>query len=327
MSGFRYITQRVLQTLLVLWLVATILFLLFRLMPGNPLAAYIDPTFTAEQQEYLLQSFGLDKPLYEQYFLFLSNLLHGELGQSFFYKKPVSEVIMAAFPNTIALTLGALILAYAFGVIVGALMAWKRGTWIEGVGIPAVLVTRATPEFWLGMLLLAFFSFGLGWLPGGGANTAGTTYGSEWARIFSLDFLRHLILPALALALYLQGLPLLLMRTNVLDVMQEDFITMARTKGLSTWAIVIRHAARNALLPVATAFALGIGQSVGGNVVVETVFSWPGLGRMLVDAVSSSDYPLAQGAFLLITTVLITMNLVADLLYTVLDPRVSHAGA
>jgi peptide/nickel transport system permease protein len=325
MLGLRRIAQRLVQTLFVLWVVATILFLLFRLMPGSPLAAYIDPTFTAEQQELLLSSFGLDRPLHEQYLLFLGNLLQGELGQSFFYKRPVGEVIMSAFPNTIALTLGALIVAYAFGVIAGALMAWKRGTWIEGVGIPAVLATRAAPEFWLGMLLLAVFSFGLGWLPGGGANAAGTTYDSEWARMFSLDFLRHLILPAFALALYLQGLPLLLMRTNMLDVMQEDFITMARMKGLSTWGIVIRHAARNALLPVATAFALGLGQSVGGNVVVETVFSWPGLGRMLVDAVASSDYPLAQGAFLLITAVLVTMNLVADLLYTVLDPRVSHA--
>lgn len=326
MQGFPRIASRLVHTLFVLWAVATILFLIFRLMPGSPLAAYVDPTFTAEQQEALLRSFGLDRPLYEQYVIFLGRLLQGDLGQSFFYKQPVGEVIMAAFPNTIALTLSSLILAYVFGVVVGAMMAWKRGTWIEGVGIPTVLVTRAAPEFWLGMVLLAIFSFGLGWFPGGGANAAGATYPSEWARIFSLDFLSHLALPALALALYLQGLPLLLMRTNMLEVMQEDFVTMARIKGLSSWAIVIRHAARNALLPVATAFALGIGQSVGGNVVIETVFSWPGLGRMLVDAVTTSDYPLAQGAFLLITAVLVTMNLVADLLYSVLDPRVSHAS-
>jgi peptide/nickel transport system permease protein len=150
-------------------------------------------------------------------------------------------------------------------------------------------------------------------------------YGSEWARMTSRDFLWHLVLPAVTLALYLQGLPLLLMRSNMLDVMSEDFITMARMKGLSQWTIVIRHAARNALLPVATAFALGLGGLVGGNlVVVEAVFSWPGLGKLLVNAVASSDYPVAQGAFFLITVVLVTMNLVADLLYGVLDPRVSH---
>ena len=183
---------------------------------------------------------------------------------------------------------------------------------------------RAAPEFWLGMVLLAVFSFQLGWFPSGGANSPGAMYTSEWARLTSRDFLWHLVLPAATLALYLQGLPLLLMRSNMLDVMSEDFITMARMKGLSQWTIVIRHAARNALLPVATAFALGFGASIGGNVVVETVFSWPGLGKLLVGAVASSDYPVAQGAFFLITVVLVTMNFIADLLYTVLDPRVSH---
>ena len=326
MQGSSRLISRLVLTLCVLWTVATILFLIFRLMPGSPLAAFVSPTFTPEQQDSLRRQFGLDQSLLRQYLLFIGNLLQGDLGESFFYKRPVGEVVMTAFANTIALTMGSLLVAYTFGVLMGAVFAWKRGTWFEGVGIPAVLVTRAAPEFWLGMVLLAVFSFGLGWFPGGGSNSAGAVYTSEWARIFSLDFLRHLILPAAALALYLQGLPLLLMRTNMLEVMQEDFVTMARMKGLSNWAIVIRHAARNALLPVATAFALGIGQSVGGNVVIETVFSWPGLGRLLVDAVASSDYPLAQGAFLLITTVLVTMNFVADLLYSLLDPRIAHAG-
>jgi peptide/nickel transport system permease protein len=326
MQGSSRLISRLVLTLFVLWTVATILFLIFRLMPGSPLAAFVSPTFTPEQQDSLRRQFGLDQSLFQQYVLFIGNLLKGDLGESFFYKRPVGEVVMTAFANTIALTMGSLLIAYMFGVLMGAMFAWKRGTLIEGVGIPIVLVTRAAPEFWLGMVMLAIFSFGLGWFPGGGANSAGGSYTSEWARIFSLDFLRHLILPAMALALYLQGLPLLLMRTNMLEVMQEDFVTMARMKGLSTWAIVIRHAARNALLPVATAFALGIGQSVGGNVVVETVFSWPGLGRMLVDAVASSDYPLAQGAFLMITTVLVTMNFVADMLYSLLDPRIAHAG-
>ena len=326
MQGSSRLISRLVLTLCVLWTVATILFLIFRLMPGSPLAAFVSPTFTPEQQDSLRRQFGLDQSLLHQYLLFIGNLLQGDLGESFFYKRPVGEVVMTAFANTIALTMGSLLVAYTFGVLMGAVFAWKRGTWFEGVGIPVVLVTRAAPEFWLGMVLLAIFSFGFGWFPGGGSNSAGAVYTSEWARIFSLDFLRHLILPAAALALYLQGLPLLLMRTNMLEVMQEDFVTMARMKGLSNWAIVIRHAARNALLPVATAFALGIGQSVGGNVVIETVFSWPGLGRMLVEAVASSDYPLAQGAFLLITTVLVTMNFVADLLYSLLDPRIAHAG-
>lgn len=318
------LARRLGHMLLVLLAVATILFLMFRLMPGDPTVAYIDTTFSEEQQLALRRSFGLDRPLYEQYLLYMWNLLHGELGTSFHYKAPVIDVLLDVLPNTLILTVTSLVVAYVFGALAGAWLAWKRGTWIEGVAIPVVLAFRAAPEFWLGMVLLAVFGFGLGWFPSGGANSPGAEFTSGFARIMSVDFLHHLALPALTLALYLQGLPLLLMRSNMLDVMQEDFITMARMKGLSEWSIVIRHAARNALLPVATAFALGFGASIGGNVVVETVFSWPGLGRLLVNAVAASDYPVAQGAFLLITFVLVLMNVAADLIYSALDPRVSH---
>ena len=232
---------------------------------------------------------------------------------------------MEVFPNSVILTLFSLIIAYIFGIIAGAYLAWRRASWVEGVGIPLVLTTRAAPEFWLGMVLLAYFSFNLGWFPSGGANSSGSDWDSNWHRITSLDYLSHLALPAITLAIYLQGLPLLLMRSNMLNVLQEEFIVMARMKGLSTWTVVMRHAARNALLPVATAFALGIGGAVGGNVVVETVFSWPGIGRLLVNAVAASDYPLAQGAFLMITAVLVVMNFIADVTYNLLDPRVRVA--
>ncbi len=322
----RLFANRFLHMVFVLWAVATILFFMFRLMPGSPLAAFIDNTLTEEQQLALIRQFGLDQPLYLQYWKFLVNLLQGDLGQSFFFKKPVTEVVFSVLPNTILLTLTSLVIAYGFGIVAGAFLAWKRGSWIEGIGIPTVLTSRAAPEFWIGMVLLAFFSFHLHWFPSGGANSTGSNWDSEWHRVFSLDFAHHLALPAITLALYLQGLPLLLMRSNMLEVMQEEFVTMARMKGLGEWTIVMRHAARNALLPVVTAFALGIGFSVGGNVVVETVFSWPGIGRLLVNAVSSSDYPLAQGAFLVITAVLVTMNFIADMLYAVLDPRVSHGS-
>lgn len=173
------------------------------------------------------------------------------------------------------------------------------------------------------MLLLAWLAFGLGLFPTGGANTAGADFPNEWARLTSADFLHHLALPALTLALYLMGLPLLLMRATMLEILNDEFIVMARMKGLSRWSVVMRHAARNALLPVVTAFALGLGASFGGNVVIETVFSWPGLGRVLVSAVQGADYPLAQGAFIMIAAVLVLMNMVADLLYAWLDPRVS----
>lgn len=325
MYHWKAATSRILQLGMVLWAVVTILFLLFRLMPGNPLAAYIDPTFTAEQQEALMAQFGLDKPLWQQYIIYLGNLLQGEMGQSFRYREPVAERVMALLPNTLILTFSSLIIAYVFGVLAGAYLAWRRGSAVEHTAIPIVLMTRAMPEFWLGMVLLAIFSFWLGWFPAGGTRPAGAEYSSLWAFYTSREFLSYLALPALTLAIYSQGLPLLLMRSNMLDVMKEDFVTMARIKGLSTWTVVVRHAARNALLPVMTSFAIAVGYQLQGNVVVESVFSWPGLGRELVNAVSSSDYPLAQGAFLMIAVVVILMNLVADLLYAFLDPRVSHA--
>jgi peptide/nickel transport system permease protein len=325
MSHLKAVASRALQFALVLWAVVTILFLMFRLMPGNPMAAYIDPTFTVEQQQALMAQFGLDKPLWKQYVIYLGNLLQGELGQSFRYREPVAERIMALLPNTLILTFSSLIVAYAFGILAGAYLAWRRGSAVENVAIPLVLTTRAMPEFWLGMVLLAIFSFWLGWFPAGGTRSAGASYDSLWALYTSGEFLRYLTLPALTLAIYSQGLPLLLMRSNMLDVMKEDFVTMARIKGLSTWTVVVRHAARNALLPVMTSFAIAVGYQLQGNVVVESVFSWPGLGRELVNAVSASDYPLVQGAFLLIAMVVILMNLIADLLYGLLDPRVSHA--
>ncbi|MVA98061.1 ABC transporter permease subunit [Nitratireductor sp. CAU 1489] len=315
---------RILQLGLVLWAVVTILFLMFRLMPGNPMAAYIDPTFTEEQQLALMAQFGLDKPLWEQYFIYLANLVQGELGQSFRYREPVAERILALLPNTLILTFTSLIIAYVFGVLAGAYLAWRRGSAVEQAAIPVVLTTRAMPEFWLGMVLLAIFSFWLGWFPAGGTRSAGTDHGNLLGLYTSADFLSHLALPALTLAIYSQGLPLLLMRSNMLDVMKEDFVTMARIKGLSNWTVVVRHAARNALLPVMTSFAIAVGYQLQGNVVVESVFSWPGLGRELVNAVSASDYPLAQGAFLMIAIVVILMNLIADLLYALLDPRVTH---
>lgn len=324
MSPLKAALSRTLQLALVLWAVVTMLFLMFRLMPGNPLAAYIDPTFTPEQQEALMAQFGLDRPLWEQYFIYLGNLLQGELGQSFRYREPVAERIIVLLPNTLILTFSSLIVAYVFGVLAGAYLAWRRGRAVEQAAIPIVLTTRAMPEFWLGMVLLAIFSFWLGWFPAGGTRSAGASYDSLFALYTSRDFLAHLALPAATLAIYSQGLPLLLMRSNMLDVMKEDFVTMARIKGLSNWTVVVRHAARNALLPVMTSFAIAVGYQLQGNVVVETVFSWPGLGRELVNAVSASDYPLAQGAFLMIAVVVILMNLVADLLYVLLDPRVSH---
>lgn len=308
---------------LVLWVVTTLTFVLFRLMPGDPTLNFLSPSFSQETRAALLKGFGLDRSLWEQYLIYMGNLLRGELGMSFLQGKSVVALLGEALPNTVILTVVSLCCAYAFGIVAGAFLAFWRGGIVEALAIPSALATRAAPEFWLGMLLLAGLAFEAGWFPTGGALSPGKELGGVGSSLISSDYWWHLALPALTLMLYLQGLPLLLMRATMLDVMNDEFIVMARMKGLSRWSVVIRHAARNALLPVVTAFALGLGASMGGNVVVETVFAWPGIGRLLVQAVQTADYPLAQGAFLLIAAVLVVMNTVADLAYAALDPRVS----
>lgn len=321
--NWKYIGRRFGQMLLTLWIIATILFFVFRLMPGNPLTAYIDPNFTSEQQEILLEQFGLDKPLFYQYLVFLLNLLQGNLGTSFVYRDDVLNVVARVLPNTLYLMLFSLIIAYVVGVLGGILLVWLRGKKGETVGIVLTLFTRSAPQFWVGMLMLAIFSFRLGWLPSSGTGPAGITYSSEWAKFTSPVFWKYMLLPSLTLAIYLLGLPLLLMRTNMVESMEESYVTIARMRGLSEWRVMLKYAARNAILPVVTAMAVGFGYAIGGNVVIENVFSWPGLGRLLVDAVTMSDYPLAQGAFLLAAAIMVFMNFVADLLYSVLDPRIA----
>ena len=319
----RILFERLGHLLLVLWVVASLTFLMFRLMPGDPTLNFLSPSFNDETRAALLRSFGLDRPLWEQYIIYFGQLLRGDFGLSFLQNRPVSALLWEALPNTLVLTLVSLILAYAFGIVIGAFLAFRRGSAAEAAIIPAALATRAAPEFWLGMLVLALFAFQLGWFPTNGAVSPGGSLGSLGDRLVSADFWWHLCLPALTLTLFLQGLPLLLMRATMLEILGDEFIIMARMKGLSRWSIVMRHAARNALLPVVTAFALGLGASIGGNVVIETVFAWPGIGRVLVNAVQSSDYPLAEGAFILIAFILVVMNTLADLLYAELDPRVS----
>jgi peptide/nickel transport system permease protein len=317
-----YIGGRFLQSLAVLWVIATILFMLFRLAPGDPTVAFIDPTFDEKQEQALRARFGLDKSLTEQYVIYLKNLAQGQLGDSFFRGETVSAMIVDSLPNTLYLSFVSLILAYIIGVIAGTAMAAIRGGILERVGITITLMARAAPEFWVGMFLLAIFAFDLRWFPSSGTSSPGVIYPNELAKLQSKDFWEHMVLPTLTLAFYLHGLPLLLMRSNMLEIMDQDFITMGRLVGYNNWRLMVLHAARNALLPVLTALTLGIGYSIGGDVVIENVFSWPGLGRMLVRAVTSHDYPVAQGAFFVIAVIIVALNFVADILYSLLDPRV-----
>lgn len=323
MSRRIYLLKRLLQAIFSLWIIATVLFFLFRMGLPDPTSALITEGLNAEQRAAVRAQFGLEDPLWRQYVLFLTNAVQGEFGTSFSYRAPVSGIVWERLGNTMILMLAAIVLAYAIGVPLGAWLSWRRGSRTDTVGIFFGLMFRSAPMFWTGMIAILIFGVGLSMFPTSGMRTLPYDATGFLDKIFTLDFLWHAILPVLIVALYYLGSPLLIMRNTMLEVYGEDFIEMARAKGLPERDILYKHAARNALLPVVTQLAVTIGLAAGGQVVVEVVFSWPGLGREILNAVRTSDFPLAQASFLIMAAFVITLNLLVDILYTTLDPRVS----
>jgi len=326
MVNKRYILRRLMLMVLSLFTVITILFFLFRSVPGGPMAAITSPRMNEAARQAVIEQYGLNEPLWKQYLLYIWNVLHLDMGQSFYYGESVQSLIADRFLNTMSLMLTAFVISYTVGTYLGAQLGWLRGTTEERIGIVIVLLIRSTPVFWTGMVVLYLFSFQLDLFPLGGMRGMQASYSTNAEKFLSLDFLYHLVLPVFTLCTFYVGLPLLLMRNNLLEVLSEDYIDTARAKGLTNRRILLRHAARNAILPVVTAFAIAIGFAVGGQVLIETVYSWPGLGREMVKASLRSDYPVAQGAFALLSIIVITMNFVADLTYSWLDPRVRLEG-
>jgi ABC-type dipeptide/oligopeptide/nickel transport system permease component len=319
-----YFARRLAYMVLCLFVVATMVFFMFRLLPGNPIGALMDPSLDAEAVKMLEQRFGLNEPLQKQYLLYMRNLIQGDFGISFFYRKSAIEVLTDKIFNTIVLAITALVLAYSIGILAGVWMAWRRGSKGETLLILLSLFFRSAPVFWVGMLVIMLFSYKLGWFPNGGIRTPGYEVSNLLMKYLSLDFLHHLALPALVYALYHMSTPMLLMRNTITEVMNEDFIEMARAKGVSKTGIMYHHAARNALLPVVTSFSISAGLAVGGQVLIEYVFGWPGLGREIVLAAQRYDYPVAQASFIMLSATVMMMNFFADILYGILDPRISY---
>lgn len=305
-----------------LFTVITVLFFLFRQVPGGPMAAFTNPRMSQAARQAIIEQYGLNDPLWRQYLRYLENVVQLDFGQSFYYGSSVSSLIADRFLNTMSLMLTAFAISYTLGTYLGAQLGWVRGTTKERAGMVVVLFVRSMPVFWTGMVVLYMFGFQLDIFPIGRMRSTGASYETTVQKFLSPDFLYHLVLPVFTLCTYYTGLPLLLMRNNLLEVLSETYIDTARAKGLTSRRVLFVHAARNAILPVVTAFAIAIGFAVGGQVLIETVFSWPGLGREMVQASLRSDYPVAQGAFTLLSVIVITMNFVADLAYTYLDPRV-----
>lgn len=318
-----YVVRRLVHLVFTYFAFLTVIFLLFRILPGDPTTVFVTDGMTEETRQQLIESYGLNEPLYVQYFMYLRDLLHLDLGTSYNYGEPVADILVVYFFNTVFLMGAAFIMAYSLGTIIGALLGWFRGTNFERLGTILTLMARSSPEFWTSIVLLMIFVFGLGWFPWGGMGEIGTQY-TGLDRYFSLTFLHHLVLPATAAAIFYVATPTLLMRNTMIDVINEDFIEIKKAEGLSTTRILFKHAARNSILPVVTIASIVVGLAVGGSLVIEVVFNWPGMGREMVRAVQARDYPMAQGAFIIMGTVVIFMNFVADLAYVYLDPRVQY---
>jgi peptide/nickel transport system permease protein len=269
-------------------------------------------------------TFGFNQPLHIQYLNYMQNVLTFDFGLSFYYRTSTSDIVFRRLGNTLFLTIPALILAYIVGIIGGVFIGWNRGKLKERFGLIAAILFRSTPRFWLGLLLLFVFSVQLELFPIAGILPTGTTFQHHWELLFMPEFYRHIFLPTLSLSVYMAGLPLLLMRSSIFDVMNDDFVDVIRAKGASERSVMYKHVARNALLPVTTAFGVAVGFSFGGAVLVEQVFSYPGVGRLMVQSVFNGDWPVAQFSFLIMAGAILIMNLVVDLVYGVLDPRVTY---
>jgi len=312
---------RFLQYVLVFILAVTLNFFLPRMMPGNPLAllAGVDVgLMTPEEREQVLIDRGLDQPLWKQYLKYWEDLLHGDFGYSYRQKQSITKMIGDRLPWTLLITGSSLIISAIIGVVLGAIAAWNRAKLTDVGSLGAMILLGSLPSFWLGMILVSVVSVNHRLLPSFGAVTPGVTFLGAGKFV---DIAKHAILPIITLStLSVPGI-FITMRYTMLSVLGEDFIRTARSKGLSERAVLFRHVVRNSLAPVVTVLAIRLGFAFGGTVVTETVFSYPGLGRLIFEAVSGRDYPVLQAAFLVITIAVLLSNLLADSIYPLLDPR------
>lgn len=300
----RFLLSRLGDGIVAIWGVVTIVFVVSRLL-GDPAILLLPVGATEEQLQALRAGLGLDRPIWEQYVTFLGGALRGDFGQSFQFMRPALSVVLERMPATMALAGSALLVGVVLGCIAGSMAALFRGTIVEGVVMLLALLGQATPVFWLGLLLILLFAVDLGLLPTGG-----------------YDGPMSLVLPALTLGTFTTASIARLLRSGMLDVMKDDHVRTARAKGLLPGTVFLWHIARNSLIPVVTMVGILAGELLGGSVVTETVFSWPGVGRLIVQAMEAKDFPVVQAGVMVIATIFVVINLFVDLLYGLLDPRI-----
>lgn len=301
----RYLLRRLLLTVPVLLGVATLVFALIHLVPGDPAQAMLGDGASQEEVLKLQHTLGLDRPLLSQYRTFLTGILRGDLGMSFRYNTPVTTQIKEKFPNTAALALAAMFVAMLFAIPLGIVAAVYRGTAIDHTAMTLALVGICMPNFWLGPLLAILFAVRLGWLP-----------------VSGIGGLTHLVLPAVTLGAALAAILARMTRASLLEELRELYVLAARARGFSGTRAVVRHAFRNSLIPIVTIIGLQFGAVLTGTIITETIFAWPGIGRLLIQSINFRDYPLVQGCILFISVTYVAMNLLTDLSYGLLDPRI-----
>ena len=321
----RYIARRMIQVIIIFFVILTVLFLLFRLAPGDPVSMMVDPDMTQEDAEILIVQLGLDQPLGIQYLIYLKNFFTGHFGFSFHYGEPVVDIIWNRLPNTILLFTTSIILSALVGVFLGKIASWHKGKKTDSLMTIGALVTHTLFLPWLALILIWVFGYKFGWFPINGMISEEVWLDPEAGFITkALDVMYHMVLPLFTLFLIHFGAYLLIMRSSMLETLKEDYILTARAKGLTEKVIRDHHAAPNAALPVVTSVGLSLAFSINGGALTETVFTWPGIGRELVSSVSQNDYPLALACFLMIAGVVLVSNLVVDVLYAYLDPRIRY---
>jgi peptide/nickel transport system permease protein len=303
----RFLLRRLLEGIVVMAGISVLVFVIMRLAPGDPARLMLPDTAPEAAVVAMRQEMGLDRPVYEQLARFLARAATGDFGKSYYYNQPVARVVTEAVPATMALAVTSIVLTVAVAVPLGVLAAARRRTLWEPFALFLGVVGQAAPVFWLGLLLILFFSVRLHWLPSGG--------GGDW---------RHLVMPSITLAGYSASLVVRLTRSQMLEELGQDYIRTARAKGASERAVNYRHALRNTLLPLVTVIGLQVGALMGGTVVTESVFNYPGVGMLIYTAIGTRDYPVIQYAVLFISAMFVVLNIVVDALYSWIDPRVHY---
>jgi peptide/nickel transport system permease protein len=303
-----YVLRRLWQSALTLVGVSVLVFVILRVVPGDPAKMLLPDGAPQSAVDELNRQLGLHEPLYVQYGLFLQSVFRGDFGQSFQYRAPALRVVVERLAATVQLALAALLITVGVGVSLGIVAAVRRGTGYDYASTVLAVLGQSLPNFWLGIMLILLFGVALRWLPTSGFES--------W---------RHLILPAVTLAAFPMALVARLTRSSMLEILGRDYIRTGRAKGLAERAVILRHALRNAAVPLLTVLGLQIGTLLGGAVITESVFAWPGMGKLVVDAIFFRDFPVVQTVLILSATIFVVINLLVDLLYTVIDPRIRYS--